>query len=223
MTIPIFCINLERATERRQFVEEQWVHKHGIDIVFWKAFDRRRIDIFGEYIYPHEPEIAAENTGGRLMSSGEIACATSHCMLYEHLLAEGHEEVIVMEDDITPTFMRKEGFFKRVKQARVEFPQLEAVLLHKPHVKWESEKTGKYFSVLKHSPFGNQCTYFTRKGLEIAVEDLSSGNVIADHIWNRVFTPQGLLGLATPPLVHHLHKTTYIGNEGRGTIRDFFE
>ena len=53
--IPIFCINLQRATERRQLIQELWIDGLGIDINFWEAYDRRNIEN-GIYQYSYNPK-----------------------------------------------------------------------------------------------------------------------------------------------------------------------
>lgn len=40
-SIPMYCINLDRAIERRAFIEKKWIEELGFDINFWKAQDQR--------------------------------------------------------------------------------------------------------------------------------------------------------------------------------------
>ena len=48
----IFCINLERAGERKNRIENLWINKLELNIDFWKAYDRRLINKgISEYLY----------------------------------------------------------------------------------------------------------------------------------------------------------------------------
>lgn len=42
--IPVFCINLKRAEERRLFMETEWTEKRGIPLNFFDAVDRRYVE-----------------------------------------------------------------------------------------------------------------------------------------------------------------------------------
>lgn len=97
--IPIFCINLLRAIERKQIMKEIWIDKLGLDITFWKAHDRRDVER-GVNLYNYNAEITKEKIG-RELSAGEIACSSSYISLYQHILINDIPEVIIMEDDIT--------------------------------------------------------------------------------------------------------------------------
>jgi len=41
--IPVFCINLKRAEERKLFMETEWTEKRGIPLNFFDAVDRRYV------------------------------------------------------------------------------------------------------------------------------------------------------------------------------------
>jgi len=185
MNIPIFCINLERATERRKKIEDLWIKNLGFDITFWKAWDRRDIEN-GKFYYPYDPELT-QNTIKRQLSSGEIACATSHCTVYEYALKNNLEYCIVMEDDILPSKQTKpEDLNHIISLLQEELPYSNIVLLHEIHHKInqiQSLKETVNFKILSRWPFGNQMTLFTKKGLEIMFANLHNLNYMADH-WN---------------------------------------
>ena len=43
--IPVFCINLKRAKERKRRMVQEWTEKRGIDLIFFDAIDQKDIDI----------------------------------------------------------------------------------------------------------------------------------------------------------------------------------
>jgi len=184
MNIPIFCINLERATERRKKIEELWIKKLGFNIIFWKAWDRRDIEN-GKFYYPYNAELTQE-TIKRQLSSGEIACATSHCMVYEYALKNNLENCIVMEDDILPSENTRFESLNRILSVYDQLPNTSIVLLHEIYNKTNRIKTiseTQDFEILEKWPFGNQMTFFTKNGIKIMFNNLCKLNYVADH-WN---------------------------------------
>lgn len=61
MTIPIYCINLERAVERKHNIEKTWINGLGLQINFWKAYDRRDIEN-NKFIYPYDKNLTQKST-----------------------------------------------------------------------------------------------------------------------------------------------------------------
>ena len=119
MNIPIFCINLERATERKEYIQKEWIDKLGFDITFWKAYDRRNIEQ-NKIIYPYDKNLTIK-TIGRELNTGEIACSTSFCMLYEHCLNNNINEILIIEDDAIPINDTKK-VFEYISAGKQEFP-----------------------------------------------------------------------------------------------------
>jgi GR25 family glycosyltransferase involved in LPS biosynthesis len=184
MSIPIFCINLERATERKAKIQKFWIDKLGFDITFFKAWDRRDIDN-GHFYFRYDSELT-QKTIRKQLTSGEIACATSHCMVYEYALSLNLDHCIVMEDDILPSRHLTKDIFNKILLVKKEMPQCSIVLLHEIYNKINdtlSIKESTNFTILDKWPFGNQMTFFTKNGLQIMFNNLKNLNYLADH-WN---------------------------------------
>jgi GR25 family glycosyltransferase involved in LPS biosynthesis len=184
MNIPIFCINLERATERKQKIEDLWIKNLGFDITFWKAWDRRDVDN-GKFYFPYDSKLT-QKTIKRQLSSGEIACSTSHCMVYEHAIKNNLDYCIVMEDDILPSRHTNVNMVNELLLKHKEIPECNIILLHEIYEKINQTpflKETENFKILSKWPFGNQITLFTKKGLELMFNNLSGLNHVADH-WN---------------------------------------
>jgi len=223
--IPIFCINLERATERKELISKKWIDELGLDITFWKAYDRRNIDN-NEFIYLYNKELAIQ-TIGRQLSNGEIACATSFCLLYEYLLENTYEEVIIMEDDITPSISNKTELFDRITDGKIEFPEAELILLHEYYRNHGKTKiTKKHFSLCYGPPWGNQLFYANRKAIITLYELLRGMKFPADYP-QRLLSAEERVIISNQPMCYHEWRgpnaITYIGNEYRGTHRKFIE
>lgn len=231
MSIPIFCINLERATERKELISKKWIDELGLDITFWKAYDRKDI-ANNNYIYPYN-EINSINYFGRKLSNGEIACATSFCMLYEFLIKKNYNEVLIMEDDIIPNFTDKLVLFNKIEKIKKEFAQTQIILLHNLHPsQMQSQKKEIFYkkktqsSLCKIAPWGNQLYYIKLNAIKMIYNILKTMTMPADYPQN-ILAKKNLVCIANNPLCYHewmgQNSTTYIGNEYRNTHRKFIE
>jgi hypothetical protein len=228
MEIPIFCINLERAKERKENIEKQWIKELGFDINFWKAYDRRDI-ANNKFIYQYSKEEAI-SFFGRELNNGEIACATSFCMLHEYLLNNDYNEAIIMEDDIIPLIENKEELFNKVKQGKIEFPESEMMIFHKypfsDPVQLEKIYSNKkeHFSMCEESPWGNQLFYVNKNAILKLYNMLKIIKTPADFPQHSISKECKLI-ISNEPLCHHYwggpNSTTYIGNDIRNTFRVF--
>ena len=94
--IPVLVISLAHASKRREFIREQMA-KLKIDYEFFDAVDGNKLshaDISKFKIKEGEQYL------GRPLSKGEIGCTFSHLHIYEKMLAENIEKLIVLEDDV---------------------------------------------------------------------------------------------------------------------------
>jgi GR25 family glycosyltransferase involved in LPS biosynthesis len=222
MTIPIFCINLERATERKENIKKKWIDNLGLNINFWKAYDRRDIEN-NKFIYSYNKEQIRR----RPLSFGELACATSFCMLYEFLIKNNYEEVIIMEDDIIPLILDRCELFDNIKQGKTEFPQADLMLLHDYYGKQgKIINRQKYFSLCDEPPWGNQLFYATKKIIPKLYNSLKTMNFPADYP-QKILSKENEIIITNKSLCYHHwtgpNATTYIGNDIRNTHRKFIE
>ena len=93
--IPVLVVSLTHALKRRQFIHEQMA-KLKIDYEFFDAVDGNKLS----HTYVNRFKIKeGEKRKGRPLSKGELGCAFSHLHIYEKMLAENIEKLIVLEDD----------------------------------------------------------------------------------------------------------------------------
>lgn len=228
MEIPIFCINLKRAKERKKNIEEKWANNLGLNINFWNAYDRREIEK-GNYIYKYEKNKVLEEIG-RELSLGEIACATSFCLLYEHILKNDINEVLIMEDDIEPEIFEGQIIDKIIKKGKTEFPKSNIMLMHNPPSINEKNKSlifnikKNVFSQCLVPPWGNQLFYANAHAINFLYEFLKQMRCPADYP-QREYAKKHTVIITNRPLCKHYWSgesaVTYIGNEGRNTKRKF--
>jgi glycosyl transferase family 25 len=97
----IFVVSLRRATDRRERIARRLA---GLRFEFLDAFDKRELDrdrLVREGTYDERRTRAAYRH--RLdMSLGAIGCALSHRRLYERMVAERWDRMVVFEDDVIP-------------------------------------------------------------------------------------------------------------------------
>jgi GR25 family glycosyltransferase involved in LPS biosynthesis len=84
-TIPIYCINLDDATDRWHRLQRR-LAPHGLTATRRAACTPEDVDTSGCTFAPH-------------LGPNHRACALSHFRLWEHCLAQGHDRVLILEDD----------------------------------------------------------------------------------------------------------------------------
>lgn len=227
--IPIFCINLERATERKEKIIKEWSIKNKLDIKFWKAYDKLEIEK-NNYIYPYDLD-ATILAHKRPMNTGEIACSTSFCMLYEYALSNNLQEIIVMEDDAIPIGDTK-NIFNLIELGKKEFPQSQIFLLFESEKIWKKRfleteyfyEKKEYFSLCKNAPWGNQLIYLNNQGIKTVYDILKNMTMPADKPHQKILCDQKIVSIINQPLAtHDWSGYSYIGNEYRKTNRKIID
>ena len=137
---PVWVINMPRSTERRARISKH-LDELGLAVEFVDAVD-------GGTFSPEDcrrlsdPEKSRELLG-RELAPAEIACSLSHRMLYQRQIDEGHEAVIILEDDavIDPVFFE-------IMDLRSALPRdWELVLFHRGDTRvsvWGSHPLGRW-------------------------------------------------------------------------------
>ncbi len=95
----IYVLTLDRTTERHRHIEAEL---RGVNYVFFKGVDKLDLDydeLIAEGIYDEEKHHRLQRTY-RSLSLGEVACALSHCRIYEDAMRRGYERILVLEDDV---------------------------------------------------------------------------------------------------------------------------
>jgi len=227
--IPIFCINLDRAKERKKLIQKKWIDELGFEITFWNGYDRRDIEN-NKFIYKYDKSLSI-GLLKRELNCGEIACATSFCMLYEYILNNNIKEAIIMEDDVSPVIFHRSEVFDYINQGKLEFSKSELMLMHNLHPRQMKDSNKiytnpkKYFSKCLQAPYGNQFFYANKHTIEKLYEILISMSMPADWAQQILIRNGAEVIISNKPLCYHDWdgnlSTTYIGNELRNTKRKF--
>lgn len=210
----VFCLNLKRATERRKMIEEEWVKKLGFNIEFFNAFDRRELDN-GEGPFPYNEEKTIKLIG-RPLSQGEIACATSHLLLLKHAIKSGYDEIVVMEDDISPAeYTTVESMEKAITTCKKEFPHSSVLIMHHNDGRAKTMESKSGINLLSFAPFGYRLVWLNKKAMKLLIQDLSTMNYPADFLWVLRFVPMRTLSMTEKPFGVGDSKESYIGKNYR--------
>ena len=136
--IPVLVISLTHASNRRKFIREQMT-KLKIDYEFFDAVDGSKLS--NAYLSKFKIQ-KGEQYLGRPLTKGEIGCAISHLHVYEKILTENIEKLIVLEDD---------------SQLNDDFTALINNLNTAP-LQWDLLHIG-YWAILKDAPFFGKNIY----------------------------------------------------------------
>ena len=96
MTIPVFVISLPEAKDRQQRVAAR-LGDLSIAFTFFDAVDGRE---FNMETHPAYNGSKRRRYFGKDLTGGEMGCLLSHRSIYEKMIEEGLETVLVFEDDV---------------------------------------------------------------------------------------------------------------------------
>jgi len=97
----IFVISLPRATDRQARIRKRLA---GLDFHFSNGVDKASLDpaaLVRDGVYD-ESRTRAAYRHTRAMTLGEIGAALAHRRIYEDMVANGWQRVVVLEDDVVP-------------------------------------------------------------------------------------------------------------------------
>ena len=95
-TPPIWVISLRRSVDRRARIVSQ-LETLNLPYEIIDGVDGRELDPAETAAHYSTTEAITYN--GRELTPGEIGCSLSHLRLYQRQIAEGLEEVVILEDD----------------------------------------------------------------------------------------------------------------------------
>lgn len=113
----VFVVSVPRFTERHKQLEK---HLEGLTFDFFWGADKLKIDYNtaktdGTY---DEQKAQKFQRQSKALNLGEIACSVSHRMIYEEMLKQNWQKVLILEDDILPLYNN----FAQLPDAIAELP-----------------------------------------------------------------------------------------------------
>jgi glycosyl transferase family 25 len=97
----IVVVSVPRFTERHEKVKMQL---QGLSFDFFWGADKLKLneeELKKNGVYD-EVQTRKNQRQGKALNSGEIACSLSHRMLYQEMITQQWEKVLVLEDDVLP-------------------------------------------------------------------------------------------------------------------------
>jgi glycosyl transferase family 25 len=97
----VYVLSVIAAEERRMFFSERF---KGLDYSFFFGADKNQFteeELIDKNIYSEELT-KKHHRYSKGMRPGEIACAWSHSMMYEDMLANNYDRIMIFEDDAVP-------------------------------------------------------------------------------------------------------------------------
>lgn len=97
----IYVLSVQAAEERRALFAKRF---EGLDYTFFYGADKNKFTIeeVKEKNIFNEELARGHHRFSKTMKHGEIACSWSHRMMYEDMLANNFNRVLIMEDDAVP-------------------------------------------------------------------------------------------------------------------------
>lgn len=111
----ILVLTVARFTERHEKVKQRM---QGIDFEFFYGTDKNDLTperISSEYVYDKKASLSVRQVFPE-MNTGEIACSLSHCNIYEAIIHNNWQRVLILEDDVVPDFNTLPGLESALQQ-----------------------------------------------------------------------------------------------------------
>ncbi|MDO7253569.1 glycosyltransferase family 25 protein [Helicobacter cappadocius] len=178
----IFIINLDRAKDRKEFMQNQ-INKlsdlRQVEFIFFDAIDAKN-DEHHRFVGHYRKFLAISN-GGRELKESEKACYASHFSLWQKCVELG-EPIVILEDDIEllPEFI--EGI-KRIFSSSYEYVRLMGLdTSNKSFI-----ELNEHFSLTYDEVLGTQGYYLTAKGAKKFIKGSKYWVLPVDNYMDRVF------------------------------------
>lgn len=206
--IPIFCINVETSTKRKESIQKNLIEDLGFDIEFWKATSK------------DDPIISSIDTDApylkRELKTGEIALAISYSKLLKHIIDSNLNEAIIIEDDILPnpilpliknTNNISALLFDYIRLCKKEFPDMELLQLHKHlyHNSFPIIEEYDYCYKPNYGFWGTPSNYFTQEGARSMYEAIKDYKLVVDHYWKMPLL-KNKIGISKMSFFIHCHQ-----------------
>lgn len=128
----VYILSVEAAEVRRNLFTDQFT---GLNYSFFFGADKNKFrteDLIEKRIYSDELT-RKHHRYNKTMKPGEIACAWSHKLMYEEIIANNYNRVLIFEDDAIPDV----NMIKNIPQILEEIPADCELLM------WGWDKNGK--------------------------------------------------------------------------------
>lgn len=189
---PIAIISLERAADRRRFMDAR-MKEVGLSYDFFDAVDGRLGTGLGRY-----DRVEARRFFGKELTPGEQGCFASHYLLWRRCAAS-RTPLIVMEDDVRPTLRFREAA-ALAGQLLEQRPMVRLYGLRRRARSTLVADMGGGFSLIRYlrGPAGTQCYAISPAGAEALLRGASSWREPVDRYIDR-FWEHGIASLALLP------------------------
>ena len=202
MTMRIVLINLERATERRTRMAEEFA-RVGLDYEIWLAKDARTLTDEDRAFVDHA---ARERLGLYPIPDGSLANTLSQRAAMRDLVKNGPEMMAVFEDDAQFTdelpavlrdLERRSELFDVIKLQRRN--------THRPFFPTTRLQTGHRLGRVRFADFGSEGYVITRNAARSLLESVPRMVWEIDHVLSR-FWESGLNVFYIDPVVTREHR-----------------
>lgn len=97
----VYVLTLERAHDRQETIRQAL---GGLHYRFFFSADKQTLDIPALLASGQYDEMAARrhHRYSQPMQPGQLGCALGHRMIYEDILLQGYQRVLILEDDVEP-------------------------------------------------------------------------------------------------------------------------
>lgn len=221
-----YLINLNRRPDRRERMENMF-KLLGLDVEHWSAVDGKQLNAsYLQQIGVHQMDSYKDPWSKRDMTYGEIGCFLSHYFVWDDIVKNGYEEVIVFEDDIRfePYFREKIDWM--MKEAK-KFTDWDLIYVGRKKLKNADESWVDGSEMLVHVEYSywTLCYILSQRGASKLLAGKPLNNMVPvdeylpimfnkhpEEEWMSYFSPRDLEAYSAAPLI--VFPIRYTGQDG---------
>lgn len=171
------------------------IQMYGKDIIRVEAYDAFSLDTYTDIAVPQ----------GHTATRAEMACTLSHIKAVRTAYEAGETGVLIMEDDIHPTYREQwEHSLEKIVRLKPADAQCVTLFCINPAVTMSLWKARQWFVPLRNDYWGAGCYYINREGMARVLNTyIRDDRVCLPHYPSYIVADQGALY----PLMNTYHYT----------------
>uniref|UniRef100_A0A7G3ADG3 Putative glycosyltransferase 25 family member-like protein n=1 Tax=Lutzomyia longipalpis TaxID=7200 RepID=A0A7G3ADG3_LUTLO len=222
----IFMVNLKRRPERRLKMEGNF-RELGLDVEYFEAIDGRSIDddFLNEWAINFLPGYA-DPYHKRQMTMGEVGCFLSHLTIWQRIVKENLQEVLILEDDIRFEPFFRERLLNLLQEAR-QLSTWDLIYIGRKRLNESAEPwvEGSQYLVYPSYSYWTLGYLISNQGAKKLIKAGPLEKLLPvdeflpimfdkhpNEVWKSAFNPRNLIAMSAAPLL--LYPTHYTGEEG---------
>lgn len=159
--IPTYLIACDEFPERKKAAFDH-LNQNGVDFKYWRGLHGKKSGITTTIPNNHYPDGRPYYNG-----AGCLSLILNHLFLYQHCLLSNHEQVVILEDDVTLEANWKERMTKMMEVLPKDYDIVYLGWVYEGHNRKYQHYKDCLYNQINDCIFGTHALLISKKGLQI--------------------------------------------------------